>query len=595
MRRVFALFCAVSIVAALAPAAVARNRVAADKYEIITTKDVPVKMSDGTRLFVDIYQPGRDGKPVPGRFPVILTQTPYNKNSGSLAFQAPFLIERGYVQVIADVRGTGSSEGNWDSFGKREQKDGYELARWVSSPEREWSNGEFALYGTSYGAINQLFTAALQPKGLKAIFPIVPMSDSYRDISGSGGQVNTSFIPLWLGLVTGLGLIPPTYSGTDPGTSVRVLADHATNIADFQANAVASATTGGANAFDGPFYRTRSPIEVIDKVKVPTFITGGWFDLFQRGEPLLYQRLREQGTPVKLLMGPWYHITAGNGLPVDGVPSLDKLATMWFDHYLKGLDVPELDKVANVTYFNNLDGHYHEASDWPPPGTHYSQYFLSGPATPGSPGSLQSTAPKEQAADSLPWQPFSGGCSRSSVQWTAGAGEGGACETHNELNDATGLVYETKLDKDLQVTGALSARLFVATNGRDGQITARVEDVAPDGTATQLSAGWNVISLRALDRSKSDVTQNGLVIRPYHPFTEESQLPVEDGKVNEVYIEIFPTAALFKKGHMLRLSLQPSDAPHLSAPLPQTAASVGGVLQLFHDAKHPSALLVPSS
>ena len=42
------------------------------------------------------------------------------------------------------------------------------------------------------------------------------MADAYRDIAASGGQVDTSFIPTWLGLVTATGLLPPTYSGTDP-------------------------------------------------------------------------------------------------------------------------------------------------------------------------------------------------------------------------------------------------------------------------------------------------------------------------------------------------------------------------------------------
>ncbi|HET7481735.1 MAG TPA: CocE/NonD family hydrolase [Actinomycetota bacterium] len=590
MKRIVSMVAVLALVTAVAPGASATAS-RATRYEIVTTKDVPVKMSDGTRLYVDVYRPGHDGKAVPGRFPVILTQTPYNKNSGALAFEAPFLIERGYVQVIADVRGTGASEGNWNSFGDREQKDGLELANWATS--QPWSNGDLGLYGTSYGAINQLFTAAQHPEGLKAIFPIVPMADAYRDISGSGGQVNTSFIPLWLGLVTGLGLLPPTYTGGDPATAVQVLLSHITNIADFQANAVASATTGGDNAFDGPFYRTRSPIEVIDKVNVPTFISGGWFDLFQRGEPLLYQRLRANGTPVKLLMGPWYHTTAGGGLPQDGVPDLDELATMWFDHYMKGIPEPGLDKLNNVTYFSNGDGHYHHASDWPPPGTHYEELFLSGPALSADAGTLEKSAPGDQDADFIPWQPASGVCTRSTVQWTAGDGEGSFCETHNEVNDASGLSYDLKLDHDVNITGPISARLFVGTKGTDGLITARVEDVAPDGTATQLTAGWNVISLRALDRSKSEITQNGLVVRPYHPFTEESQLPVENGVVNEVYVEIFPTAALLQKGHSLRLSITPSDAPHLSAPLPQAVDSAGGVLWVFHDAKHPSSLIVP--
>ena len=75
------------------------------------------------------------------------------------------------------------------------------------------------------------------------------------------------------------------------------------NVTQFQANAVADSTTGGANAYDGQFYKTRSPIERISSVHVPTFIVGGWYDLFQRGEPLLFQHLQAQGVPVKLLMG----------------------------------------------------------------------------------------------------------------------------------------------------------------------------------------------------------------------------------------------------------------------------------------------------
>ncbi|MFN2594533.1 MAG: CocE/NonD family hydrolase [Actinomycetota bacterium] len=562
-------------------------------YGIAVQHDVMVKMSDGTKLDVDVYRPAsKDGSPAPGKFPVIHTQTPYNKNSGTLAFQAPYLIQRGYAQVIADVRGTGSSEGEWDSFGAREQKDGYELAKWAV--DHSWSNGKLALYGTSYGAINQLLTAAQHPPGLKAAFPIVPMSDAYRDISGSGGQVNTSFIPSWLGLVTALGLLPAQYGATDPQEAGNVLADHIKGATDFQVAAASNALEGGSDAYDGNFYRLRSPIEVINKVNVPTFITGGWFDLFQRGEPLLFQSLRANGVPTKLLMGPWYHITAGNGLPADGVPNTDQLSLRWFDHYVKGVPDPGLANVPDVTYYLNGDGHYHMAPSWPPPGVHFHQEYLSGPASPGVPGTLTSKAPADQSPDVIPWQPVSGGCSRSSVQWSAGAGAGSPCETDNEANDASGLAYDLKLPDTTKVTGPLSARLFVSTTASDAQLTARVEDVDANGRATQLSAGWCVMSLRALDHSKSEV-EHGLIVRPYHPFTKASALPVKSGQVYEVWVEIFPTAASFAKGHSLRVSIQPSDAPHLTAPLPQMQNEAGGVLSIYHDAKHPSELIVPVS
>ena len=88
--------------------------------------------------------------------------------------------------------------------------DGPEVVAWTRT--QPWSDGDVGLWGASYMAITQLTTAARKPPGLKAIFPIVPMADSYRDITFSGGQINASFIPLWLGLVTGTSLIPPAYA-----------------------------------------------------------------------------------------------------------------------------------------------------------------------------------------------------------------------------------------------------------------------------------------------------------------------------------------------------------------------------------------------
>src|SRR5439155_3976872 len=300
---VIALFAVPS--AGAAPETAPAYHVRPATYGVSTTYDVPVKMSDGVTLYVNVYRPAdKGGDPAKGRFPVILTQTPYNKN-GALSFENDYLVQRGYVQVISDVRGTGSSEGNWDSFGMREQKDGAELVRWTE--KQSWSNGEVGLYGISYGAINQLFTAEQDPPSVKAEFPIVPMSDAYRDITASGGQLNTSFIPSWLGLVTGTSLVPPLFTPTNPAEAATELAQHGVNVTQFQAATLMNATTGGSNAYDSAFYKTRSPIERITKVHVPTFIVGGWYDRFERGEPLLFQHLQRLSVPVKLLMGPWYH------------------------------------------------------------------------------------------------------------------------------------------------------------------------------------------------------------------------------------------------------------------------------------------------
>ena len=154
------------------------------------TRDVPITMGDGTRLYADVYRPAHaDGQPVPGRFPVVLVQTPYNKNSPPEAFMSSVgdeTIRHGYVQVVVDVRGTGSSEGVWELFGPKEQGDYAETARWaVSQP---FSDGRLALYGLSYLAINQFLTAQRHPPGLRAIFPISSAEDLYRDL-WRGGDV----------------------------------------------------------------------------------------------------------------------------------------------------------------------------------------------------------------------------------------------------------------------------------------------------------------------------------------------------------------------------------------------------------------------
>ncbi len=567
---------------------------------VVKETNIPVQMSDGVVLYLDVVRPADSGgNPLPGRYPVLLTQTPYNKNA-ALNFEDDYLVEHGYVQVIADARGTGSSEGSWDSFGPREQRDGYELAGWTRS--QPWSNGTIGLHGTSYGAINQFLTAEQNPPGVKAAFPIVPMSDAYRDVTFGGGETNTSFIPLWLGLVTGLGMLPPTYTPDNPAEAAKELVQHSGGALSFQASQVLDSSTGGNAAFDGPFYRVRSPIDGIGRDHIPTFIVGGWFDLFQRGEPLLFQALRRQGVPTRLLMGPWYHITAGQGLPAQGVPSVDDLELRWMNHYVKGLPDPGLDNapgatdtIAPVTYYENGSGKWRTADGWYSSNVTFKALHLSGSAAPQAPGSLSAGAPsKTQSPDTLLPNPATGGCSRSTVQWTAGAGAGTPCETDSRLNDATSLSYDLPITSDLRLLGPMTARLWVGSSGgRDALMTARVEDVAPDGTATQMSAGWDAISLRALDKHKT-VYANGLMTQPFHPFTQASTLPVpSDGSPVEVDVEIYPTGWLLPAGHKLRLTLQTADAPHLTASLPQGLNSLGATLSIYHDASHDSELVLP--
>ena len=125
-------------------------------------------MSDGVKLRADLTLPANaDGTPIGAKVPVVVTITAYNKTviaggfGGTLAGADPaYLVKRGYAQLTVDARGTGSSEGQWNAFDAREDKDAAEVMSWAH--RQPWSNGSTAMSGPSYMGISQIFAAAHQ-------------------------------------------------------------------------------------------------------------------------------------------------------------------------------------------------------------------------------------------------------------------------------------------------------------------------------------------------------------------------------------------------------------------------------------------------
>ncbi|TQL70358.1 hypothetical protein FB381_4288 [Nocardioides albertanoniae] len=551
-------------------------------YGVSVEKDVELTMSDGVVLRADIRRPADDdGTPAAGRFPVLLTQNPYNKNLASAG--GDYFVQRGYVTVQTDVRGTGSSAGQWDSFGDREQKDGLEVANWATSKARPWSNGELGLWGASYMAINQFFTAAQHPRGLKAMFPIVPAGDIYRDVVASGGQIDAGFIPLWLGLVTGSGLVPPAVNETKPEATLLTLLQHAGGALGFQVPMLATAALAGDAAYDGPFYTKRSPLSVVDEIDVPTFVTAGQYDIFQRGAPMLFDRMQRNGVDTKLLIGPWTHAEAatGAGLEGSGINNLDEMALRWFDTHIKGTPDPALDTdVAPVTYHEIGSGTWRTQRSWLGSEVEAETYALG-------------SALKPTGGDSVAPLPVQGLCSRSTSQWTAGAAAIPGCTTDNRVNDALGVSYETSpATTDLAVSGPINADLSISTTGTDGLVSVSVEDVAPDGAVDRITGGWQTLRHRAVTDSKSR-RLDGQVIQPWHPFTREAEQAVTPGEIYRVPVEVFPTGAVIKKGHRLRVTVHSYDAPHLLPNVKQLARGAAGVLTVHHTKTNPSTLVLP--
>lgn len=575
-----------------------------DYPNVAKQTDLAIPMSDGTILRGDLLLPaGADKHAVPGKFPVVVTITAYNKDvqqyAGGLAGGDPdYLVKRGYAQLTVDARGTGSSAGKWCAFCTRENKDSAEVMTWAH--EQPWSNGKTAMAGPSYMAINQIFAAAGRPPGLKAIFPQVPGADVYRDVVASGGQLDVGFIPLWLGLVTATGIIPPTTpSPTSLSNYLKVLIDHLGGATGFTAPLLTQAVLGSTPAYDGDFYTQRSPINVVSRVDVPTFLVSGEYDLFQRGTPLLFENLDNRHVPVKMIIGPWNHLQASGGALVAdaGLGTLDELKLRWFDHYVKGIADPALDSdIAPITYYEQGTGAWRTSQHWVGTDRKAISYRLSGTSkTAGAAGGLTTGAARSGTSSVYP-VPVSGLCTRSTDQWTAGltteAPIPNPCLTDNSLNDKTGVVFETPpVTEPINFQGPVNAHLFVSSGSGDGMLSVTVEDEAPDGSVSRLTGGWQVISLRDLDTSRSRYL-DGQLIQPYHPFTKASQHRLRSGEVAPVDVEVFPTGASIQPGHRLRVAVQAFDVPHLLPTLPHLLGTLT-VLKVHNSAKYPSMLTLP--
>ena len=112
--------------------------------------NLEITLRDGVKTYADLYKPSG-----PGKYPVLLCRTPYDKTS--IASKTGFLdaikaAERGYAIVIQDVRGRFSSEGKFYAF-TSEIEDGFDSVEWAAS--QNWSTGKVGMFGSSYVGATQ--------------------------------------------------------------------------------------------------------------------------------------------------------------------------------------------------------------------------------------------------------------------------------------------------------------------------------------------------------------------------------------------------------------------------------------------------------
>ncbi|MCG8436592.1 MAG: CocE/NonD family hydrolase [Pseudomonadales bacterium] len=578
------------------------------------------------------------GNPIPGPFPVILTQTAYRIDLGSLlgsilpsqttlliGGKDKAMIRRGYISVAVDVYGTGMSSGVSKLLGEEEQQAYSDTVDWIT--EQPWFDGNLGLAGTSYLGIATLLTAEQRHPAVKAAFAEVPMGDPYRATVAPGGLLNANFINTWLTLTHTLSVSNDAALLSYPDHKDQInqaTADHVAAIDEWYLPTINGGLDGddGIATDDGDFWAVRSALEDVDQINVPTFIIGGSNDIFQRDQPLLYERLKNR-VNTKLLILPGAHIQAildgivgHDNYFSRGAPGSQALLLKWFDKYLKGMN-NGAENLPNVTQY--VEGHevfgnprFDVSSDWPHPKLQPQRLYLRGDGslTRDMPGNNEAShemhEPQAPHVDiqrngdlvdgTVEFADYSE-CSASAVQWSLGL-DGllpKACHKDNRTVEEAqnALIFETgKLKSDTYINGPMQADIWMSATQPHAALAIRVSVVGKDGKATPVSTGIQSAAFRAVDEQRSRFI-DGVMMQPWHPFTRDSMQPLIPNQPVLVPVEIFPAAALVKKGERLRVSIAPSNQVQGIWSLPQQAQVSGNVTTLYNQTDLPSSVVFP--
>ena len=284
-----------------------------------------------------------------------------------------------------------------------------------------------------------------------------------------------------------------------------------------------------------------SPGLVLPKIAangVATFLVGGWHDAFQRGAPLNYAALQnaaadrphespmQPGQPlsdrVRLMAGPWYHVSDFGGLHLHAVQ------LRWFDYWLKD-DARAAISAAPLTFQAIGSPRWFHADHYPLTEAIPTHFYLSESNQLSRDSAPDTTvAPLDYAARG----PVSG---RSMEQWTLGMnsfmfsrrGRSTRYDQDNRRLQRGALTYTTEpFDEAKLVVGPISLTIHATATTTQTLWVAHLDDVAPDGASRPLTQGALLGSLRELDPYRTWYLPNGTVLRPHHLSTRAAERPV---------------------------------------------------------------------
>ncbi len=594
----------------------------AAEFEVVVEKDQKITMRDGVKLAVDLYRPAKDGKPVAGKFPALLTRTPYNK--AGTAGEGRYYASRGYVVVANDVRGRYASEGTWRLIAD-DPEDGFEVVEWIA--RQNWSNGKVGTFGTSYPGGTQHALAEMNPPHLTAMVPVDAVSNCAVSGMRHGGAFELRFMN-WI-LQIGAPNSRPALAHpalrqalVENGRRIR---EHVDNLPIRAGNTplrvvpeyeswLIQAMRSGPEA---PFWHVKG-MSVVDHVSdyadVPVLHLTGWYDSWTRQVTMNYEALSKvKSAPHRLMIGPWGH--GGQGSNVSGeveftrdaAINLAALRLRWYDRWLRG-EKNGVDAEAPVWIYvmgtgddrrspkGKLQhgGSWRAEREWPLSRAKSKTLFLQ----PGGELSID-PLPRKNNSTTFTFDPkhpvptIGGNISSSAGLMSSGGWDQRPREdTHaagnslplSERRDV--LVFRTApLPEDLEVTGTVEVRLWVSSTAPETDFTAKLIDEIPPNPDYPLGFDLNI--------------GDSIIRTRYRHGNEAPAPPLQRNTPEQVAIILYPTSNVFKKGHRLRVDISSSNYPRFDVN-PNTGAPLGDYRVMrtaentvHHDATHPSQVILP--
>jgi len=510
----------------------------------------PIVMSDGVVLRADVYRPIGDGP-----CPVILSYGTYAKGLSYQEAYAPHWkkmvtdypevlegssnkyqswevvdperwVPHGYAVVRVDSRGAGWSEGLLEPFQPRETEDGVECVEWAGT--QPWSNGRVGITGISYYCVMAWRIAERQPAHLAAILPWEGLNDYYRDIMRHGG-ILSDFAKRWAMVQSSTvqyGVGERARRSVVTGESVA----GPVTLTDEQLAARRADTWQGAfeHPFDDEWFRSRSAD--LSKVICPVLTCANW------GGQGVHPRGNFNGFLQVASTDKWLEVHGDTHWSLFHANYGLDIQKRFFDRFLMGIDNGwSREQPPVLLNVRHADGRFvpRAEQEWPLARTAWTTYYLDPQAR------TLGTRPIEQPSP----------------------------VTYEALGEGVQFAMPP-LREPTEVTGPITAKLFISSSTADADLFLTVQAFDPDGNEltfqgaldpnTPIAQGWLRASHRRCDAARSKPWQ------PWHPHDRAE--PLAPGAIYKVDVEILPTCLVLPEGWQLKLWVRGRDYEYRGVP-----------------------------